>query len=307
MNSLSTPTALSRKFPLWESEDEAAQSWVEFGERTPAKARYASSVVLLRDGDKGAKTLLSYRRGYSPLGTVAFPGGSVESTDREPIDWVGPSSEEWAQRLGLSDASLAQAHVVAAIRETFEETGILLAGTDASSLADLTGRADLMAKREAMVNGEVSFAEMLNRRGLAVRTDLLKPIINWVSPDFAHRRFNTWYFAVAKPANQDATPLTSKDFWQEWVCPKKLVEDETSTQIGDTIGAENTVGRPLPKLMSSGGEMLLHKIAKANGCIAFLNAKRPPMAFQPQLRHEAGEYWLEVDTPKNLEGVCRER
>lgn len=298
-----------RRFQLWQDELEAAQSWVEHGERTPTKARYASSLVLLRDSARGPETYLSYRRGYSPLGTVAFPGGSVETTDDVDagIGWVGPSAGAWAKTMGMDDAVLARKHIVAVIREAFEETGILLAGSEASSLIDIAPTAEWMKKREALAAQDFSFQDMLTKRGLALRTDLLKPVINWISPDFAHRRFNTRYFAAAAPVNQTPAPLESKSPWADWVCPAKLIAERDSTALGDRVGVENTVGKTLGELISSGGDLILSKIAMSSGCIAYLNHARPATAFQPRLVVEDGEFWLEIDAANKPDGICRER
>ncbi|WP_394940056.1 NUDIX hydrolase [Psychromicrobium sp. YIM B11713] len=303
----SSKPLLKRRFQLWQDELEAAQSWVEHGERTPTKARFASSLVLLKDSVSGPETYLSYRRGYSPLGTVAFPGGSVETTDDVEIDWIGPSPAAWAKTMGMTDSSLARQHIVAVIREAFEETGILLAGTDASSLIDIAPTAELMKKREALAAQDFSFQDMLNKRGLALRTDLLKPIINWISPDFAHRRFNTRYFAAAAPVNQTPVPLESKALWASWVCPAKLIAERDTSNLGDQVGAENTVGRTLGELVSSGCDLILSKIAMSRGCIAYLNHARPASSYQPKLVVENGEFWLEVDSAAVPDGVCRER
>lgn len=313
MLSSSNPEALKsplkRRFELWQDEVEAAQSWVEHGERTPTKARYASSLVLLRDSARGPETYLSHRRGNSPLGTVAFPGGSVESSDDVDAGtgWIGPSPSAWAKAMGIDDAALARKHLVAVIREAFEETGILLAGTDQSSLIDVVPSAEWMKKREGLVAQEFSFQDMLNKRGLALRTDLLKPVVNWISPDFAHRRFNTRYFAAAAPVNQIPTPLASKNLWANWICPAKLIEQRESTALGDLIGATDTAGRTFGELVSSGCDLILSKIALSRGCIAYLNHKRSGTAYQPRLVVEDGRFWLEVDVATLPDGVCRER
>ncbi|ABY24517.1 phosphohydrolase (MutT/nudix family protein) [Renibacterium salmoninarum ATCC 33209] len=301
--------AFKSRFRVWQDELEAAQSWVEHGERTPTKARFASSLVLLRDSAHGPETFLSYRQHYSPLGTVAFPGGLVEATDDVDASsrWAGPSPAAWAKTMGTEDIALARKHVVAVIRETFEETGILLAGTDASSLIDVVPSPEWMKKREALAAQEFSFQDILSKRGLVLRTDLLKPVVNWISPDFAHRRFNTRYFAAAAPVNQTPTPLESKSLWGRWACPPKLVAEPNSTALGDEIGLPNTVGRPLFELVSSGFDLILSKIAISRGCIAYLNHKRSGAAYKPRLVVEDGEFWLEVDVAAMPDGICRER
>ncbi|MCU1554607.1 MAG: hydrolase, partial [Arthrobacter sp.] len=184
-----------RLFVLPEDLEGAARTWIEHGERTPRAARLASSVVLLRDSPTGLETWLGYRPGSSPLGVLAFPGGSLEASDDDAVGWLGPSPQHWAEQMGTSDVGLARRHVVGAVRELFEETGVLLAGPDLATTVEGNSTPEWMRAREAVANQEKSFTDVLAKRGLKVRTDLLKPLVNWLSPDFAHRRFNTRYFA----------------------------------------------------------------------------------------------------------------
>ncbi|MDJ0355182.1 NUDIX hydrolase [Paenarthrobacter sp. PH39-S1] len=281
---------------------------MEFGERTPSKPRSASSVVLLKDGPEGLQTYLGYRKGVSPLGRVSFPGGSIEAHDDDAMDWVGPSPATWARSMGMADESLARRHVVAAIRETFEETGILLAGRDASSLVEGTQGAEWMAAREAIADQDKTFPEILAKRGLGLRTDLLKPLVNWLSPDFAHRRFDTRYFAAAAPVNQTPSLLSSRGVWARWASAAKLVSGREGVSLGDEIGQPDTVGLTLSELTVPGCEIILEKIASARGCIAYLNHKRSAVAYQPRLVEKDGEFWLEVASAPVSEGaVSRER
>ncbi len=307
MLSSSNPAGV-RTFRLHPDQLDAARTWLEFGERTPSKARYASSVVLLKDGPDGVQTYLGYRGGVSPLGSVSFPGGSIEAHDNDTVDWVGPSPALWAKSMGMVDEALARRHVVAAIRETFEETGILLAGQDASSLVEGTQGAEWMDAREAIADQDKTFPEMLAKRGLGLRTDLLKPLVNWVSPDFAHRRFDIRYFAAAAPVNQTPSLLSSKGIWARWACAAKLISGREGATLGDEIGQPNTVGLTLSELTVPGCEIILEKIASARGCIAYLNHKRSAVAYQPRLVEEGGEFWLEVTSAPVSEGaVSRER
>src|SRR3954469_25714240 len=132
------------------------------GELTPVTPRPAATVLLLRDGPDGAPGGQDGEHGANgdPYGTdgdgdrgahaagpavymlrrrasmafaggaYAYPGGGVDPRDERMVAWAGPSRAQWARRLGLdeSDATQAQAIVCAAVRETFEEAGVLLAG-----------------------------------------------------------------------------------------------------------------------------------------------------------------------------------
>ena len=301
--------AVKRIFPLNNDQREAAQAWVDFGERTPSKPRSASSVVLLKDNPGGVQTFMTYRRGGSPLGLVAFPGGTIGAADDDVTDWVGPSPVQWAKSLGITDVALAKRHVVAAIRETFEETGILLAGPDASSLVEGVSGPEWMKAREAIAVQDVSFASLLERRGLGLRTDLLKPLSHWLSPDFAHRRFDARYFAAARPVNQEPQLLSSKGEWGRWVCAADLLAARTTSALGDEIGLDTTKGLTLGELVVPGVEIILEKLGAARGCIAYLNHKRPINEYRPLLVTAAdGTLELEVQaTPASEGAACRER
>lgn len=107
----------------------------------------------------------------------------------------------WADRLSC-DATLARALVCAAVRETFEESGVLLASSgDGAMVRDTTG-ADWEADRLALIDGTVSLGEFLARRSLVLRADLLRCWARWITPEWSPRRFDTRFFVAAVPAGQ---------------------------------------------------------------------------------------------------------
>lgn len=294
------PHLARRLFDLPPDLEGAARSWLEHGERTPRAPRFASSVVLLRDSPTGLETWLGYRPGTSPLGVLAFPGGSLESSDDDAVGWLGPPPAYWAERMGTADVGLARRHVIGAIRELFEETGILLAGPDLSSTVENNTSPEWMRARESVAEQEKSFTDVLAKRGLSVRTDLLKPLVNWLSPDFSHRRFNTRYFAATVPMNQQPSKLASKGVWARWVCVRKVIAERDTTALGDEVGQPNTVGLRLGQLLVPGSEIMLEKMASANGCIAYLSYKRSAHVYQPKLVEEDGVLMLEVEAAKTV-------
>ena len=102
------------------------------GERTPAEPRDAATVVLMRPGTTatGPEVYLLRRQASMAFaaGMCVFPGGGVDPRDFDhAVAWAGPAPAEWAERLGTDEAT-ARALVCAAVRETFEESGVLLAG-----------------------------------------------------------------------------------------------------------------------------------------------------------------------------------
>jgi 8-oxo-dGTP pyrophosphatase MutT (NUDIX family) len=137
---------------------EQARAFAE-GRSEPVEPRDAATVVLIRPGD-GAPEVYLLRRQTSmafAAGMCVFPGGGVDQRDFDhSVAWAGPPPATWAERLGASE-ELARALVCAAVRETFEESGVLLAGASADEVvADTTG-AEWETDRLALEGKELSF------------------------------------------------------------------------------------------------------------------------------------------------------
>ncbi|MDQ1708941.1 MAG: hypothetical protein QOG49_326, partial [Frankiaceae bacterium] len=161
-------------------------------------------------------------------GMYVFPGGSVDVRDgAADLPWTGPPADVWTAALS-ADEPLARALVCAAVRETFEECGILLAGNDGEAVADEPGWA---ADRAALQAGEVSLHEVLVRRGARLRADLLKPWAHWITPEFEPRRFDTRFFVAALPPGQAPTHFTGESDRGEWVRPVDALERHAQEQI----------------------------------------------------------------------------
>ncbi|WUH92682.1 NUDIX domain-containing protein [Streptomyces sp. NBC_00433] len=196
------------------------------GELEPVVPRRAATVMLLRDtGEDGVPAVHMLRRRASmafAAGAYAFPGGGVDPRDERPVRWAGPALDEWAGLLGVGPAA-AQAVVCAAVRETFEESGVLLAGPDGGTVvADTTGEG-WEADRAALVGHELAFADFLDRRGLVLRTDLLRPYARWITPEFEERRYDTWFFLAALPAGQLTRDVSGEADRTAWLRPADAV------------------------------------------------------------------------------------
>ncbi|WP_255953325.1 NUDIX hydrolase [Streptomyces odontomachi] len=152
-------------------------------------------------------------------GAYAYPGGGVDPRDDDVlVGWAGPSRAKWADRLGVDEAA-AQAIVCAAVRETFEESGVLLAGPAPDALVSDITSADWEADRAELVAHELSFAEFLARRGLVLRSDLLGAWARWITPEFESRRYDTWFFAAALPAGQRTAKTSGEADRTVWISP----------------------------------------------------------------------------------------
>ncbi|MFE5025571.1 NUDIX hydrolase [Streptomyces sp. NPDC056656] len=196
------------------------------GELAAAVPRRAATVMLLRDAVAGPEVHMLRRRASMAFagGAYAYPGGGVDPRDDESVvRWGGPSRAAWAARLGVDEKS-AQAIVCAAVRETYEEAGVLLAGPDAASVVgDTTGEA-WEADREALVQRELSFGEFLGRRGLVLRSDLLGAWARWITPEFEPRRYDTWFFVAALPEGQRTRNASTEADRTVWIRPEQAAE-----------------------------------------------------------------------------------
>jgi 8-oxo-dGTP pyrophosphatase MutT (NUDIX family) len=154
-----------------------------------------------------------------------FPGGGVDPRDGDTsIPWAGPSPAQWA-RLLVADEATARELVVAAVREVFEECGVLLAGPDLDSVVgDVSGPA-WQAQREGLLSREISLAQMLISRGLVLRSDLLRARAHWITPEFEPKRYDTRFFAARLPAGQVADDASTEADHADWTNPARLLQD----------------------------------------------------------------------------------
>lgn len=165
---------------------------------SPAPARPASTVLLLRDGRQGLEVFMVVRHHQIDFasGALVFPGGRVEAAD-----------------LALAGGDPQGAFRVAAIRETWEECGVLLAAPGAVPAA------------------EGDFAAMLAARGLRPDLDALAHFAHWITPVPVPKRFDTHFFLAAAPADQDAVHDGGEAVDSVWIRPlDALAEAEAGTR-----------------------------------------------------------------------------
>jgi 8-oxo-dGTP pyrophosphatase MutT (NUDIX family) len=184
----------------------------------------AATIIVLREGPGRPEVLMlrrSDRARFMP-GAHVFPGGAVELQDREV------ATERWcdglagASRLSDLTARDAAAHHVAAIRELFEEAGVLLA-------RDTTGRMASFARpphserfeqyRAEVHAGSVPFAGVLEGETLRLALDRLVPWAHWVTPPIHARRFDTWFFVTGMPENQAPLHDSRETTDSTWMTP----------------------------------------------------------------------------------------
>ncbi|HTY30125.1 NUDIX hydrolase [Mycobacterium sp.] len=198
----------------------------------PLVPRPAATVMLVRDEPEGSKTGLAvflmrrHARMEFAAGTMVFPGGGVDDRDRNAdIAWAGPPPQWWAQRFGV-EPDLAEALVCAAARETFEESGVLFAGP-AGDPDGIVGDASVYGDaRRALAEGTLSFADFLRGENLELRSDLLRPWANWVTPEAERtRRYDTYFFVGALPEGQRADGENTESDRAGWTTPQAAIDD----------------------------------------------------------------------------------
>lgn len=211
--------------PGLEELEELARAFAR-GDKVPTEPRHASTVVLLRQAPSGPEAYLLRRvKGMAFAGGMhVFPGGSVDAEDERPdIAWAGPSASQWGRWFG-ADEPLARALVCAAVRETFEECGVLLAGPSADELLDDVSSDEWEAERVALEAREQSLSDLLSRRGLVLRTDLLRPFAHWITPDVEPKRFDTRFFLAEMPAGQVCRDVGGEADERHWLRPQDALD-----------------------------------------------------------------------------------
>ncbi|OBH59547.1 NUDIX hydrolase [Mycobacterium colombiense] len=201
-------------------------------DETPLVARPAATVMLVRDDPGGIAVFLMRRHARMEFaaGTVVFPGGGVDDRDRNAdIAWAGPPPQWWAQRFGI-EPDLAEALVCAAARETFEESGVLFAGPvgrGSTAPDSIVGDASVYGEaRRALAERSLSFADFLRQENLVLRSDLLRPWANWVTPEAERtRRYDTYFFVGALPQGQRADGENTESDLAGWMAPRAAIDE----------------------------------------------------------------------------------
>lgn len=154
---------------------------------------------------------------------VVFPGGSAKKGPVSgDVAWSGPSPAEWGKRTGLSEED-AYRVVLAAVRELFEESGVLLASVGGEGVPDTSEGSHLLGCRAAIEAHELDFEEFLKTERLTVRADHLGLRSRWITPEFHPRRYDTFFFAARLPQGQQAHGLTTESVKAGWMTPREVL------------------------------------------------------------------------------------
>jgi 8-oxo-dGTP pyrophosphatase MutT (NUDIX family) len=185
-------------------------------------ARPASTILLLRDGAGQEIEVFMMVRHHEiefSSGALVFPGGSVDAADREII----ARSELHSGSEGSDEAALS--FRIAAIRETFEESGILLARPRGSiDLVAAKEAARIEARyRAALAERTTTFLDVLSETGMVLALDALVPYAHWVTPEGMPKRFDTWFFLAAAPPDQLGAHDGRESTDSLWLSPREAV------------------------------------------------------------------------------------
>ena len=188
---------------------------------TPPIARLASTILLLRDSADGIEVFMMERHHQIEFnsGALVFPGGSVDAQDREFIahpELYSDTAERDGDALGFR---------IAAIRETFEESGILLARRQGmTSIIDAAGAGTIAAThRRALCAHETSLANIVRDNRLELAVDALVPYAHWITPENFPKRFDTWFFLAQAPKDQLGRHDGAESTGSLWLSPREAL------------------------------------------------------------------------------------
>lgn len=200
----------------------------------PRPPRNASTVAIVRDGPSGLEVLLLQRaeKGDHNSGAWVFPGGLVDAGDRQAHRFcTGLDEAQASARLGLQEGGLDA--YVAAIRECFEEAGLLLAVDAQGAPVSLEGErgARLAALRGPMAEGRHSLAELCESFGLRLAADRLFYVGHWLTPAGRAKRFDTRFFLAVLPPGQSSAHDAVETMDHVWLPPAVALAPENTRRL----------------------------------------------------------------------------
>jgi 8-oxo-dGTP pyrophosphatase MutT (NUDIX family) len=204
-------------------------------DRVPVQS--AATVMVLDERPELRVLMLRRRRGSAFVGGMTlFPGGGVDAGDAAAdVESLCPALREAraSERLGLDRGGLA--YWVAAIRETFEEAGVLLAGAAGSGapldLSDAARARRFAAHRDDVDRGRVAFLEVVRREQLVLAVASMAYVARWITPPGAPRRYDTRFFLARLPVGQTPLHDDREAVHSEWLAPAAALEGFASGEL----------------------------------------------------------------------------
>ncbi len=202
--------------------------------QTPTDARRAASLMLLRDAADGIEVLMlrrAERDGDLRSGACVFPGGVLDPADRQArVFTVGPDDAEASAWLGLPEGGLD--YLVAAVRESFEEVGLLLACDAAGQPVDVAAQAQALHPwRDRLQDGQASMADLCEDFGFHLDLRGLRYYSHWLTPPGVRQRFDTRFFVVPAPPGQTAQADLGEAVELMWTTPRKALARDSGYRL----------------------------------------------------------------------------
>ena len=208
----------------------------------PVQPRAAATLVLMRERTDGypRPELLMVRRNSRDTfaaGAYVFPGGALEQADsaQRSMNLAHGLSPEEAKRMLESESSADKAlgYFVAAIRETFEEVGVLLAKSEEGQrwYPDDADRIEAEKARIEMRDGRINFADWVAARGLRLATDDLTYFAHWVTPEGRPKRFDTRFFLAEAAPGHYVRPDQREIVGHRWLTAREALDEEKAGKI----------------------------------------------------------------------------
>jgi len=186
----------------------------------------ASTVIILREAAGSLETFMLCRHQQSGFmgGAHVFPGGKVDAGDRDArwLDRVDRSPKEITERLGETEPERGLGLLIAGVRETFEEAGVLLAGTREG--------ADLATVRQQLHDG-AAFIDLADVVDMKIDAMALAPYARWITPRMESRRFDTRFYVAVTPEGQTASHDGSETTSAVWLRPSRAIDDMVTGKI----------------------------------------------------------------------------
>jgi len=214
--------------------------------------RPAATLVLARDGEQGVEVLLLQRTHQAVFmpGFYVFPGGAVDANDQPGVmpelPVSGPTEQEASRLLAVDQGGLS--YMIAAIRESFEEAGILLA-RDGEGRHPIQDDGLFDDERRRLCAGEQSLHGICRERSLELDLGALVYVGHWVTPPGPPRRYDTRFFLAAAPPGQQASHDNQETIDHVWLRPedaleehrqgKRLLAPPTVMTLRQMLGAEH--------------------------------------------------------------------
>ena len=199
-----------------------------------ANIRPAASVLVLRDGPRGVELLLMRRPERDNdfrSGACVFPGGVLDAADREAWRWcLGQDDAQASARLGLADGGLD--YFVAALRECFEEVGLLFVCKPDGSPAELAPHAEALRDwRHRLHRGEARMSELCAAFDWWLDLRDMAYFAHWLTPVVRPKRFDTRFFVRLAPPGQEALPDMGEALELMWLTPDEALDPQRALKL----------------------------------------------------------------------------